>query len=98
MLQVVFSLPARADLQDITDYIAENNPERAISFVGELERFCRSMGDFPHLGRSCEDMGFPTFRRFPYGNYVVFYRIKGEAVDILRILHGAMDAQTQIDL
>jgi toxin ParE1/3/4 len=30
-------------------------------------------------------------RRRSYGNYLIFYRIAGDVVEILHILHGARD-------
>ncbi len=35
-MSVIFSPEAEADLQQIGDYIAEDNPRRAASFVQEL--------------------------------------------------------------
>jgi plasmid stabilization system protein ParE len=33
-------------------------------------------------------------RRRPHGNYLIFYRIKADVVEILHILHGAMDYES----
>jgi len=41
---------------------------------------------FPLLGRS--DSGI---RRRVYGRYLIFYRIEEDTVQIVHILHGAMD-------
>lgn len=30
-------------------------------------------------------------RRRVHGNYLIFYRVSGESVEILHVLHGAMD-------
>jgi toxin ParE1/3/4 len=33
----------------------------------------------------------PGLRSFPVGNYVVFYRIVPEGIELVRVLHGARD-------
>jgi toxin ParE1/3/4 len=35
-----------------------------------------------------EDRGV---RRRPYGNYLIFYRIAADTVEVLHVLHGARD-------
>jgi len=40
MMQVVFSLQAEIDLEEIADYIAADNPARAVSFIGEIREQC----------------------------------------------------------
>jgi toxin ParE1/3/4 len=33
----------------------------------------------------------PGLRSFPVGNYLVFYRITPEGIEVARVLHGARD-------
>jgi plasmid stabilization system protein ParE len=35
-----------------------------------------------------------SIRRCVYGNYLIFYRVREEAVDIVHILHGATDYES----
>ena len=46
-MKLIFTEGAREDLKAIGDYIAEDNPLRALSFVEELEERCFSLEDFP---------------------------------------------------
>jgi toxin ParE1/3/4 len=92
---IVRILPvAQAELESIGDYIAADNPRRAISFVRELRDKCLGLADmafaFPLVPRY-EDRGV---RHRVYGSYQIFYRIVGEPaerIDIIHILHGARD-------
>jgi len=89
-MNVVVSDEAEADLERIADYIAEDNPARALSFVRELGARC---GEIAHMPR-----GFPLvppyeqkgIRRRVHGSYLIFYRINGGVIEILHILHGAL--------
>ena len=82
---------AENDLEQIADYIAQDNPKRALSLVLALRDKCLSLADAPY--------GFPpvtqyerhSIRRRVYGNYLIFYRIDGDHVSIIHILHGARD-------
>lgn len=44
---VYFSAEAEHDLEVITDYIARDNPIRALSFLRELREKCTGLADFP---------------------------------------------------
>jgi toxin ParE1/3/4 len=88
---VVISDAAEAELEAIGDWIAEANPTRALSFVMELRRRYEALLDVPKgfpLVPRYEHLGI---RRRPYGNYLIFYRVQNDAVEILHVLHGARD-------
>jgi len=33
----------------------------------------------------------PELRAWPVGNYLIFYRVQNNTVDIVRVIHGARD-------
>ncbi|AMB84596.1 plasmid stabilization protein [Pseudomonas agarici] len=82
---------AESDLERIGDYIAQDNPLRAWSFVNELRDKCLSLTDmhqaFPLVPRY-------GIRRRIHDNYVIFYRVEASRVVVVHILHGAMDYAT----
>ena len=78
-MKVAFTGAAETDLETIGDYIALSNPFRAC--LHEMPKA------FPLL-EGHEPAGI---RRRVHGNYLIFYRIGGDTVEILRVLHGAME-------
>ncbi|MCG1039597.1 MULTISPECIES: type II toxin-antitoxin system RelE/ParE family toxin [Burkholderiaceae] len=92
---IVRILPdAEADLEAIGDYIARDNPHRALSFVHELRDKCLSLANIP--------LAFPLVPRYQdhgvrhrvHGSYQIFYRIIGqpaECIDVIHVLHSARD-------
>ena len=82
---------AESDLEQIADYIAQDNPKRALSFVLALRDKCLSLADAPY--------GFPLVTRYErhgirrrvYGNYLIFYRVDGDYISVIHVLHGARD-------
>jgi toxin ParE1/3/4 len=81
---------ARLDLKEIGDYIARDNPQRAISFVDELVGHCHKLTTQPGIGTLRRDLG-EDLRMLPHGRYLIFYRVEAELVTIVRVLHSARD-------
>jgi plasmid stabilization system protein ParE len=58
-------------------------------YLGELEACSAWLAANPLLGRACPDVS-PGLRRTEPGRHVVFYRERGKAIVIVRVLHQAM--------
>jgi toxin ParE1/3/4 len=89
-----FSPEATADLADIGDYIARDNPKRARSFVDELEVRCADLMEYPDMGRARPELA-SGLRSKPHGRYIIFYTPGDDMVRIERILHGARDVEEE---
>ncbi len=85
-----FSRKAEADLDEITAYIARDNPARAVSFVRELRERCRRLVTFPEAAPLRPDLG-NSIRLTAFGNYVILYVVHADLLEIRRIAHGARD-------
>jgi toxin ParE1/3/4 len=82
-------LPAvEMDFDIITEYIARHNPTRAITFVEEIRNEFRSIGRNPEGYRSRPETGADV-RLAPFGKYLILFRVRDEAVQIIRVIHGA---------
>ena len=93
-MRLVFLPQAETDLEAIGDYIARDNPRRAMSFVRELREQCRKTTEAPKAYRPRPELG-KGLRSCAYGNYVVFFFEEPGLVRIVRVLHGAMDIEAQ---
>jgi len=87
-VKLAFSRKAAEDLEEIGDYIARDNPRRAVSFVDEIEAQCRKVADNPYGFPERQEIA-PGVRMAVYGKYLIFYRIQRKTVRIERIVHGA---------
>jgi plasmid stabilization system protein ParE len=94
-MRLQFSTESKADLREIGDYIALDNPLRALTFVGELEECCSALTKmplrFPRIPRSGVEM-----RRRVFKGYSIFYILDGDAVIIARILNNAVDYEQKL--
>jgi toxin ParE1/3/4 len=88
---VVITAEAESDLEQITTYIAEQSIEIAFNIAQELREKCESLADAPRgypLVPRHEHLGI---RRRPFGNYLIFYRVGADTIEVVHILHGARD-------
>lgn len=84
---------ADADLESISDYVAERKPVAAVSLIGRLRTRFRLLAAMPRMGERRPDLG-SGLRSFPHGNYVIIYRIDGNSLVVARIVHGARDIKS----
>ena len=69
----VLSRDAERDLEDLWDYIAEENVEAADRLTARLFDAFEELGRFPGLGHKREDLtNFPVLF-WPVGNYLIIY-------------------------
>lgn len=90
-MKVVLSAEALSDLEQIGDYIAQDNPARARGFVAELIGKARGLADMPNAFPVVPRYAHLGLRRRVHGNYLIFYRVGDERVTVIHILHGARD-------
>lgn len=90
-MKVVITDAAIKDLKVIEDRIAERNPSRAGSFVDELLERCERLGATPRAWPLAPRYERHSVRRRVYGDYLTFYRIAIDAVEVIHVLHGARD-------
>ncbi|ETF03107.1 toxin RelE [Advenella kashmirensis W13003] len=92
MKKVRFSAAAEADLESIGDYIAQESPRRAVSFIAEIRMQCHKIATTPSAYRLRPEIAEES-RSCPHGNYVIFFQPRDADILIVRILHGARDIQ-----
>ncbi len=70
------------------DYIAQDNPLAAISQDEEIERQINMLLAHPKMGRPGRVTGT---RELVISStpFVVIYRLQGQSIDVLRLLHSA---------
>lgn len=82
---------AESDVAEIWDYIAQDNPGNAESFILTLTEQFETLEFFPErcpLIAENRILG-TSYRHLIYGHYRTIFRISGQAVIILRIIYGA---------
>ncbi|MGA1819694.1 MAG: type II toxin-antitoxin system RelE/ParE family toxin [Thermoplasmatota archaeon] len=82
---------AVTDLEEIFEYICEDDPSSASSILDTFDKSIRKLEVFPELGIVPKDDGlrFLGYRMLIIGNYLVFYVIREDIVEIRRVIHGS---------
>lgn len=91
-MRCILTALAEADLEEIGDYIADDNPLRAVSFIHELRKHCTKLANMPKAYPLRTSLA-PGIRIAPYGHYLVLYSDHAEHVLIERVLHGARNIE-----
>jgi toxin ParE1/3/4 len=89
-MRVRWTPTAASDLQNIYDYLKEQEPHLARPTLIEIRKSVRSLKKFPLRGRKGREEGTRELlqRRLPH---IIAYRVKDDAVEILHIWHPAQD-------
>lgn len=88
MAKLVILPAARADLIEIGDFIALDNPPRAVSFMADIETKIVEIGERPGSFQRRDDL-HPGLRHAPHGRYLIFFIERDGEVQIVRVLQGA---------
>jgi toxin ParE1/3/4 len=88
-MNIVWSPEAIQDLISLRAYVAEESPAGARRIVLRILRDVeRLLPDNPHMGRPGRVPGIRELV-IPQTPYIVPYRVRREAIQILRVYHGA---------
>lgn len=90
--KVRISTAAVEDLDELWLYIAEDNPAAADRYVDELTARCKLLGRNPEIGRPRDELA-DDLRSFACRNYLIFYRVTADVVEVARILSGYRDIE-----
>lgn len=88
-MRVVLTDEAKADLMDIGEFIRPHNPARAATFVDELLDRCAALADMPRAYPLVPRYERYGIRRYAHRDYLIFYRVLEDFVEVIHILHGA---------
>jgi toxin ParE1/3/4 len=85
-----WSEEAANDLERITDYLFENTPQNAPEVIRAVYDAPSALLDFPRRGRPGKKEGTRELVLSPLP-YIIVYRIVGDMIQLVRILHGAQN-------
>ena len=89
MADIIYSDEALADISRAYDDYESRQHGLGDRFVGRLETLTETIGRMPELfGEVYSGVRAGMPKKFPF---VVYYRIKGNTVDVVAVLHGATD-------
>jgi toxin ParE1/3/4 len=85
---VGWAADALSDLEHLRAYIAADNPGAAEAMIRRIWSAADSLAEFPRRGRHGDVAGTRELV-IPRTPYLIIYRLLGDTVDIVRVMHGA---------
>lgn len=95
-MQMELSRYVESDLDAIADFIALDNPRRAVTFIQDIRNKFYGIQREPLIYQLRPDIGEGA-RMVPVGNYAILFRITGNMVRIERIVYGSRNLPSIFD-
>ena len=90
MPSFVYSPLAESDLVEIWGYIRPHNEDAADNLLRLIDKTCGLIAEHPKIGRDRGNLLRGLFS-FSVGNYLIFYRIASDSIEVARVLDGRRD-------
>ena len=87
-MQLRWTEEAASDLERIADYLLLHAPDRASELIRVVYDAPSTLLTFPNRGRTGKQEGTRELVLTPLP-YIVVYTVRGDAIIVVRILHGA---------
>ncbi len=89
-MKILWLSDARQDLKNLFLYILDRNPAAARRIRKRIYSAVKGLADNPNIGRPGRVFGTRELV-ISQTSYIVAYRVRNDAVEILRVIHGARD-------
>ena len=89
---------AQRNVEQITDFIAEDSVEAALRVHDALEEAFRHLADMPAMGHTREDLTERPVKFWSVYSYLVVYDTASSPLTIIAVLHGARNVEHLLKL
>ena len=86
---VEWAQPASKDLENIIDYISQDNVDAAITIFKKIKSKCNTLNQFPDKGRIVPELkayGILSYRELIISPWRVIYRTSDQKVYVLAVI------------
>jgi len=90
-MRVHWTDTAQGHLDAIYAYLEQDSAEYARQMVDRLTRRSQQLAEFPSSGRRVPEFEMDQIREVIQGPYRIIYCIKPDQIDVLAVVHGAMN-------
>lgn len=101
-LRILITPKASQDLDDVFNYIAQNNPDAALGFFDAARKTIARLAQIPSMGRLylISNPRLEGLRKWSikgYEKYLIFYLTSNDLLIIVRIIHASRDLPTILE-
>lgn len=87
-----FSNAAVQDLDQICDYIAQDDPAAASKLFDTIRQKCKLLANFPNSGKSYNQLA-PNLRGAIVEGYIILYYPRSNGIEVARVVSGYRDLE-----
>ena len=91
VLDVFISPLAKKDIEDIHEFIVADDRSAADRVLERIIAVIGRLAERPFFGSDFHAAGLRDLRKMSIPPHIVFYRIKLNELQVVRVLHGARD-------
>jgi toxin ParE1/3/4 len=88
-VKIIWTPRALRDLEALHKHISKDSISRANEMVARILRHSAQLAEFPVSGRRVPEYTRAETREVIERPYRVIYRVRGEAVDVLAVIHSS---------
>ena len=96
MAEIVWTAESVLWLNEIYEYIAQDNIDAAQTVIEEIRAKVRHLAKFPDMGFIYREEPEGQIRILLYGHYRIAYIRIAEQINVLGIFHGSLDIEKYI--
>ena len=96
-MKVHWTDTAEGHIDAIYRYIAQDSPQYARRIVDRLTRRSQQIAKHPLSGRRVPEYDCTQLREVIEGSYRIIYQIKSGQLDVISVIHAAMDVSYSSD-
>lgn len=96
-MRVVWTARAQLRLQEIHDYIAQDQPLNAQRMINRLISRGDQIGRHPRSGRIVPEYRQDDIREIIEGAYRIIYRILADRIEVMTLRHGSQMLPSTLD-
>jgi len=91
-MHLEYSEQAIIDLNNIIKYIAKDSKSRALQYIDKMQSKIELLVHAPNIGVECKTKKIDqNCRILIFENYLVFYTIEENSIQIKRVLHSSVN-------
>ena len=95
--RLIIAPAARNDLKDICQFSARTwGTKQSVRYLEKLKERFWALTEQPLIGIERFDL-VPGMRSFAVESHIVFYLVRFEQIEIVRVLHGRQDSNRHIE-
>ncbi len=98
MKRFKLSPEAARDIREIWAYLAQDSIKAARHVRLQIFEACQRIAENPGIGHRREDLTNKPVLFWPAGSYLIIYRVSQKSLEIVRVLHGAVDIGRRLEM